>query len=103
VPAELGSLRFATLRGVALDSVQVEIKTSLAADETEGWTDWARLVPRDGAHLGGESTRRYLKLRIAVPAEARKLRDRSSHAVQPAPEPPSGSDRFSRASAQPPA
>jgi len=40
VPAELGNLRFATLRGVALDSIQVEIKTSLAADETEGWTDW---------------------------------------------------------------
>jgi hypothetical protein len=73
VPAELGSLRFATLRGVALDSVQVEIKTSLAADETEGWTDWARLVPRDGAHLGANLRGRYLKLRIAVPAEARSF------------------------------
>ena len=73
VPAELGNLRFATLRGVALDSIQVEIKTSLAADETEGWTDWARLASRDGAHYGANLRGRYLKLRITVPAEARNF------------------------------
>jgi len=33
-----GQSPLATLRGVALDAIQVEVKTSLAADETEGWT-----------------------------------------------------------------
>jgi hypothetical protein len=73
VPAELGSLRFSRLGGVAPDAVQVDVKTSLAADETEGWTDWARLAPRDGAYYGAGQRGRYVKLRVTVPAEPRNL------------------------------
>ena len=71
VPAELGNLRFAELRHLAPDAIQVDVKTSLAADETEGWTDWTRLTVRDGAHYAANLRGRYFKLRIAVPADAR--------------------------------
>ena len=70
LPAELGNLRFAKLRNIALEAVQVEAKTSLGSDETEGWTDWTRLAIRDGAHYGAGLRGRYLKLKVAVPAGA---------------------------------
>jgi hypothetical protein len=71
VPAELGNLRFDGLRDVALDAIQVDVKTSLAADETEGWTEWTRLTERDGAYQNANLRCRYLKLRITTPPEAR--------------------------------
>jgi hypothetical protein len=69
LPAELGNLRLAQVRNLAPAAIQVDVKTSLAADESEGWTDWARLAPRDGAQYGANLRGRYLKFRIAVPAE----------------------------------
>ena len=71
VPAECGNLRFSMLRNIAIQTIQVEMKTSLAADETEGWTDWVPLAVRDSAHFSPNLRGRYLKLKIAVPAEAR--------------------------------
>ena len=70
LPAELGDLRFAKLRNIALDALQVEIKTSLGADELEGWTGWTRLAIRDAAFYAAGLRGRYVKLKIAVPAEA---------------------------------
>jgi hypothetical protein len=70
VPAELGNLRFDGLRDVALDAIQIDVKTSLAADETEGWTEWTRLTVRDGAYHNADLRCRYLKLRISTPPEA---------------------------------
>lgn len=68
LPAELGNLRLAQVRNLAPAAIQVDVKTSLAADESEGWTDWARLAPRDGAQYGANLRGRYLKFRIAIPA-----------------------------------
>jgi hypothetical protein len=70
VPAELGNLRFAKLRNLALDALQIDLQTSLGADELEGWTGWSHLTLRDGAHFAAGLRGRYLKLKIAVPAEA---------------------------------
>lgn len=70
LPAELGNLRFAKLRNIALDGLQIDVKTSLGSDELEGWTGWTRLALRDGAHYAAGLRGRYLKLKIAVPAEA---------------------------------
>ena len=71
LPAELGNLRFARLWNLAADAVQVDVRTSMAADEIEGWTDWTRLASRDGAQYGANLRGRYLKLRISVPPGAR--------------------------------
>lgn len=71
VPSELGKLRFATLRNLALESVQLDVKTSFGSDETEGWTEWSRLGTGDGAHLDARLRGRYLKFRLSVPAGAR--------------------------------
>jgi hypothetical protein len=73
LPAELGNLRFAQLRNLTLDGIQVDVKTSFASDESEGWTDWTRLTPRDGAHYGANLRGRYLKFRIAVATEAQNF------------------------------
>jgi hypothetical protein len=73
VPAEIGNLRFSELRGLALEAIQVQIKTSLAADDSEGWTDWTQLATRDGAHYAPHLRGRYLKLGITVPADARDI------------------------------
>jgi hypothetical protein len=70
LPAELGNLRFAKLRNIALEAIEVDAKTSLGSDETEGWTEWTRLAIRDGAHYSAGLRGRYLKLKIAVPAGA---------------------------------
>jgi hypothetical protein len=70
LPAELGNLRFAQVRNLAPAALQVDVKTSLAADESEGWTDWTRLAPRDGAQYAANLRGRYLKFRIAIPADA---------------------------------
>ncbi|HUL55172.1 MAG TPA: hypothetical protein VLT83_17345 [Opitutaceae bacterium] len=70
LPAELGDLRFASLRNIALDALQVDVKTSLGSDELEGWTDWTRLAPRDGALYAAGLRGRYVKVKIAAPAEA---------------------------------
>lgn len=68
VPADFGNLRFPELRGLAPDAMKVEIKTSLAADETEGWTKWSAMAPRDDAYFDAHLRGRYFKLRITVPA-----------------------------------
>lgn len=70
IPGELGNLRFAKLRQIALGALQIDVKTSLGSDELEGWTGWTRLALRDGAHYAAGLRGRYLKLKIAVPAEA---------------------------------
>jgi hypothetical protein len=68
VPADFGNLRFPELRGLAPDAMKVEIKTSLAADETEGWTKWSAMTPRDAAYFDAHLRGRYFKLKITVPA-----------------------------------
>lgn len=70
VAAEFGNLRFAKLRGITLETIQVDAKTSLGSDETEGWTDWTRLAVRDGALYSAGLRGRYLKFKVAVPAAA---------------------------------
>jgi hypothetical protein len=70
LPTELGNLWFAKLRNIALEAIEVDAKTSLGSDETEGWTGWTRLAIRDGSHYSAGLRGRYLKLKIAVPAGA---------------------------------
>jgi hypothetical protein len=71
LPAELGNLRFATLRGIALDAIQVQAQTSFGADEVEGWTAWTNLGIRDGAEFAAGLRGRYVRLKITVPAQPR--------------------------------
>ncbi len=73
LPAELGALRFADLRGATPQDVQVELRTSLGADETEGWTAWTRLGTQDGAYRADGLRGRYVKLRLTAPAAAASL------------------------------
>jgi len=71
IPAELGNLRFSEMRNIAVDSIQMQEKTTLGSDDTEGWTDWARLAVRDGAYYSPDLRGRRVKLTITVPAGAR--------------------------------
>ncbi len=70
IPAELGAVRLAKFHDIALDSIQMQAKTSLGSDETEGWTGWQSLAVRDGACGNADLRGRYVKLKITVPAEA---------------------------------
>jgi hypothetical protein len=63
-------VRLAKFHDIALDSIQMQAKTSLGSDETEGWTGWQPLAVHDGAHSRPELRGRYVKLKITVPAEA---------------------------------
>ena len=71
LPAELGNLRFESLRDLAPETAQVEARTSFGSDEAEGWSEWTRLAVRDGAFYAAGLRGRYVKLRITVPAGAR--------------------------------
>jgi len=71
LPAELGNLRFDSLRNVAPEDLWIEARTSFGADETEGWSGWTPLGVRDGAFRAPGLRGRYVKLRITVPAGAR--------------------------------
>ena len=71
IPAQMGELRFARMHNLALDSIQVQAKTSLGSDEAEGWTNWTKLAVRDGALYRPDLRGRYMKLTVTVPAEAR--------------------------------
>ena len=70
LPAELGNLRFDSLRHLAPETAQVEARTSFGSDEAEGWSEWTRLGVRDGAFYAAGLRGRYVKLRITVPAGA---------------------------------
>jgi len=70
LPAELGDLRFAKLRRIAPEAIRVEAKSSLGADETEGWTGWTRLDIRDEAYAATGLRGRYVKLKITMPETA---------------------------------
>jgi hypothetical protein len=69
--AELGNLRFESLRDLAPEAAQIEARTSFGSDEAEGWSEWTRLAVRDGAFYAAGLRGRYVKLRITVPAGAR--------------------------------
>ena len=71
LPAELGNLRFDSLRNLTPEELRVEVRTSFGADETEGWSGWTPLTVRDGAFHAPGLRGRYVKLRITVPAGAR--------------------------------
>ena len=71
LPAELGNLRFESLRDLAPEAAQIEARTSFGSDEAEGWSEWTRLAVRDGAFYAAGLRGRYVKLRITVPAGAR--------------------------------
>jgi hypothetical protein len=68
LPAELGDLRFDSLRHLTPEAVRIEVRTSFGSDEAEGWSAWTPLGVRDGAFYAPGLRGRYVKLRITVPA-----------------------------------
>lgn len=70
VPAEIGALRFARLRGIDPTALKLEVRTNLGSDELEGWTPWTPLTLRDGGFSAEGLRGRYLKLRLSVAGTA---------------------------------
>ena len=68
LPAELGNLRFDSLRQLTPEQLKIEARTSFGSDEAEGWSSWTPLGVRDGAFYAPGLRGRYVKLRITVPA-----------------------------------
>lgn len=66
-PAQLGALRFNRLRNLGADNISLEIRTSNASDETEGWSPWTALKASDDSGWRAEGLRgRYAKIRLRV-------------------------------------
>lgn len=69
-PAQLGALQFNRLRHLDDRQLAVEIKTSNGSDELEGWTPWTPLVSAGDGWRAEGLRGRYLKLRLALPADS---------------------------------
>ena len=66
-PSQLGALRFNRLRNLAPDNLEVEIRTSNASDEIEGWSPWTSLSAEGNDGWRAEGLRgRYAKIRLRV-------------------------------------
>ncbi len=66
-PSELGALRFNRLRNLTNDNLAVEIRTSNASDEVEGWSPWTSLNAEGNDGWRAEGLRgRYAKIRLRV-------------------------------------
>ena len=66
-PAQLGALRFNRLRNLAPENLALEIRTSNASDETEGWSPWTALKGSNDSGWRADSQRgRYAKIRLHV-------------------------------------
>ena len=69
-PGELGALRFARLRGLGPEGLNLQARTNFGSDELEGWTPWVDLKLHDGAFVTDGLRGRYLKLRLQVTGAA---------------------------------
>jgi hypothetical protein len=69
-PATLGALRFSHMNGLDPARLQVEVRTTLAADEAEGWSPWKPAALREDGWLAADMRGRFAKLRLRLPAEA---------------------------------
>ncbi|MDD3180468.1 MAG: hypothetical protein PHQ04_08975 [Opitutaceae bacterium] len=66
VPAALGQLRFIRLRGLDSAALTLQARVSYGSDEMEGWSNWAPLVPRDGAFSAAGLRGRYVRLKVTL-------------------------------------
>ena len=69
VQARIGALRFNRLRDVDPAQVSVSIRTTNAANETDGWSPWAAMANADGWRAQVPPGR-YVELSLSLPASA---------------------------------
>ena len=69
LPSRLGALHLSRIRGVDSQKIEVDVRTSWAGDETEGWQPWTRAPWREDGWLA-HSPGRYVRVRWRLPAEA---------------------------------
>jgi hypothetical protein len=68
--ARLGALRFNRLRDLDPAQLSVSIRTTNAANETDGWSPWIPMADADGWRADAPNGR-YLELKLALPAASR--------------------------------
>ncbi|HKB92116.1 MAG TPA: hypothetical protein VKC60_16485, partial [Opitutaceae bacterium] len=68
--AELGGLRFDTMRGVAESAFNIEVKVSNGTDDAEGWSAWSPTILRDGAFYSPDLKGHYAKIRLSLREDA---------------------------------
>lgn len=66
----LGNLRFNRLRALDPGRLSLSLRASQGTDDVEGWTEWRRAEPRDGAWHATLPPGRYVRVRIEVAAGA---------------------------------
>jgi len=67
LPGQIGGFRFTRTRDVDTRKLSVELRTSLASDEGEGWSAWKTLPFRDDDWYSPDVRGRYVKLRLKLP------------------------------------
>jgi hypothetical protein len=66
----LGALRFNRLRDVDPGQLSISIRTTNAANETDGWSPWVPMTDADGWRAN-VPTGRYVELKLALPAASK--------------------------------
>jgi hypothetical protein len=68
-PSRIGLLQFSRMRDIDPEALSVDFKIGNSADEGEGWTDWQPAAREGDAYRLGESSARFTRIRLRVPAD----------------------------------
>jgi hypothetical protein len=69
-PATLGALRFPRIREIDASQVAVDVRTTFASDEAEGWAPWISAPLHEDGWLAADARGRHVKLRLRLPSAA---------------------------------